>query len=721
MTRSTAMTMRLLPLAWLLAAVSSARASDEGHVPSARAVTGPDVGSSRLADHFGLNVSIRLLRSPDPVDRLRGIERAADIGTPAALSLLIRTVSPRTNPLEPHTPVDGAARTDPRALLAAVRALSGFLDQASARAALVSVVGARAQTFALHPYGTLARDHDADNQQGAARILLARNVAALALARSAYPSAQDALVALARSEGPGQVPAIEALATEPPRDMLVRGQALLTPALIGLVGRIGDLRLISRVERGLGSSDESTRAASLTALAALGDWRALVAAREARDDPDMGVSLAATEVLVRFGDPDAAKAVVGLLGRDDSVLRAIEFARNVQGDDVTRALVARASEAEPPDVRDAAVGALGRQRGASAIAALADGVTNPQLRGASLCALARSPSPVAMSAIETLGARVATRRDAVRAYTVRGTLRGETSFRLDAVVESLAKSGDAMDRAVAVQALVGFGLRPLAQALADPDPRVRRAAALGSLGRLDAPTARVLLAHRESEPDAVTREVLSAGLARGDADAIVSTQTLVDRVLAGRADALVAARALVRRVGDRGLGDSMAVDESLDSVMRAQVARALGDAPLGDAVGRLVSAYKYEADAGARRAIVRSLSIVAGNGRDPEPTRLLAQAARFDPDPVVRAFARRDDARQNSVEDASREVACLRAVSIGALPSGAGLTATVVDAEGRAVPVAFDDDGFALVPGLAMGDVFVRLAPALGPYDAHTP
>jgi HEAT repeat protein len=715
------MTMRLVPLALLVTAVSSARASDEGHVPSARIATGPDAGASRLADHFGLNVAIRLLRSPDPVDRLRGIERAADIGTPEALSLLVRTVSPRSDPLEPHTPVDGAARTDPRGLLAAVRALSGFLDQASARAALVSVVGARTQTFSLHPYGALAQDHDADDQQAAARILLARKVAALALARSAYPSAQDALVALASSEGPGQIPAIEALAIEPPRDMLVRGQALLTPALIGLVGRIGDLRLISLVERGLGSSDESTRAASLVTLAALGDSRALVAAREAPEDPDMGVSLAAAEVLVRLGDGDAAKSVAVLLGRDDTVLRAVELARHVQGDDVTRALVARASETEPPEVRDAAVGALGRQAGASAVAALADLMTNPQLRGASLCALARSPSPLAMSAIETLGARVATRRDAGRAYYIRRTWRGETSSRLDAVVGSLAESRDAMDRAVAVQALVGFGLRPLAQALADPDPRVRRAAAIGSLGRLDAPTARVLLAHRESEPDAVTREVLSAGLVGGEAEALVSTQTLVDRVRAGRADALVAARALVRRVGDRGLGGSVAVDASLDPVMRAQVARALGDAPFGDAVGRLVSAYKYESDARARRAMVRSLAMVAGNGRDTEPTRLLAQAARFDPDSVVRGFARRDAPGQNAVEDAGREVACLRAVPSETSPPRAGLTATIVDADGRSVPVAFDDDGYALVPGLAMGDALVRLAPAMGPYDAHTP
>jgi hypothetical protein len=560
-----------------------------------------------------------------------------------------------------------------------------------------------------------------DDQQGAARIALARQEAALALARSAYPSAQSALLAMVRSDSPGQGASIEALAIEPPRDMVFGEQPPLTPASIRLAGRIGDLRSLTSIESVLQSGDSATRAASLSTLAALGDTRVLVAARRARDDPDTSVRLAAAEVLVRLGDTDAVRAVAALIGQDDAVSRALELARDVQGDDVTRALAARASVTDRPEVRDAAVGALGRQMGALAVAALAGFMMNPALEGATLCALARSPSAAATSAIESLAARAGTRRNAVRAYFVRRSLRGEISSQLDALVGSLAESEDARDRAVAVQALVAFGQRSLSQALGDSDRRVRRGAVLGALGRLDARSARDLLARRESEPDAVTREVLSNGLVAGDSEALVSTQTLWETVRAGRADALLAARALVRRVGGRGLAGLISVDAMADPLMRAQVASALGETAIADATGRLVNGYRFEADACVRRAMVWSLAARARQDREAQAMKVLAAAARLDPDAVVRAFARRGLAGTSAVEDAGREVACLRAVPSEPSRPRTDLTATLVDADGSAVPFVFDEDGYALVPGIATGDAVVRLAPALSPYDADSP
>jgi hypothetical protein len=101
--------------------------------------------------------------------------------------------------------------------------------------------------------------------------------------------------------------------------------------------------------------------------------------------------------------------------------------------------------------------------------------------------------------------------------------------------------------------------------------------------------------------------------------------------------------------------------------------------------------------------------------------RPLAAAARLDPDAAVRAVARRGLAGTRAAEDAGREVACLRAVPGENSRLRSSLTATLVDANGSAVPFAFDEDGYALVPGLATGDVLVRLAPALSPYDADSP
>ncbi len=45
-------------------------------------------------------------------------------------------------------------------------------------------------------------------------------------------------------------------------------------------------------------------------------------------------------------------------------------------------------------------------------------------------------------------------------------------------------------------------------------------------------------------------------------------------------------------------------------------------------------------------------------------------------------------------------------------------TATLVESDGTARPVAFDDDGYAIVPGVAPGEATVRLAPRVQAYEA---
>ena len=87
--------------------------------------------SRALREHFGVEAARRLLQGGDVVDAttvsadtLRGIERAAGLGSPEAVALLVRLLQ------DPH----GAGRSNARVLLATTRALAPFAaDPAVAR------------------------------------------------------------------------------------------------------------------------------------------------------------------------------------------------------------------------------------------------------------------------------------------------------------------------------------------------------------------------------------------------------------------------------------------------------------------------------------------------------------------------------------------------------------------------------------------------------------
>ena len=63
-----------------------------------------------------------------------------------------------------------------------------------------------------------------------------------------------------------------------------------------------------------------------------------------------------------------------------------------------------------------------------------------------------------------------------------------------------------------------------------------------------------------------------------------------------------------------------------------------------------------------------------------------------------------------------REIAWLRVVAADGSSIRRELKGAV-DAGALAWPIAFDDDGYALVPGLPPGDVRLRLAPRLPAYQ----
>ena len=619
------------------------------------------------------------MRSSDPDERLRGVQQAAAAHTPEALALLLRAAaSTGTGSLDPRLPMEGVARSDPRALLAAVRGLATWSDRDSARTALAAIVAAPTVSFAARAAQATADPVDED-AVGAARIALARRQAAIALADSGSSPAIEALVATARAGGPGQQAAIDALAIRPPSGPAALGGVVLTtPAMVALAADIGDLRTLDAIVAALRSSDPGLRAAALTALGASGDMRVLDAARAAVTDADAHVRVAAADALVRLNAPEAPAAVEALVADDATALDGLRLAEGAPGEGVTRAAAARAMANADSTLRVAALRTLGRQTSPQAIQVLASLVGDPWVGGDAACAIARSPSAAAMSAIEELAKAQATRRLAARAYFVRRFTRGERSARLDALSRSLRTSDDARDRALGMQMAIALGEAAMSEGLADRDARVRRGAAMAVLAAPNDARA-ALLARLPLERDAATRVVLAAGLSDGDPGADVPLSALSERIDGGAPDAPIAAMALAARASEVPPATLERVLASRNPVVRAHAMRGLGRSAAPEAVGRLAAAYAWEADAEVRRAIVAALAArddvaVPGLAR-----RTLELARRLDPDAMARWTAERALAGRGFESAASsgtgREMLWIRLVPAAGAPPVADETA----------------------------------------------
>jgi hypothetical protein len=137
-------------------------------------------------------------------------------------------------------------------------------------------------------------------------------------------------------------------------------------------------------------------------------------------------------------------------------------------------------------------------------------------------------------------------------------------------------------------------------------------------------------------------------------------------------------------------------------------------------VGRLAAAYTFEADLDVRRALVVALAARTLEADAPARREALALASRLDPDGIVHVVAARAEAsRPASAPASGREIAWLRVVPATGASLPAAMVATVVCADGLARSIAFDEEGYALVPGLPPGEARVRLAPGLPAYESH--
>src|SRR5205085_3987440 len=103
------------------------------------------------------------------------------------------------------------------------------------------------------------------------------------------------------------------------------------------------------------------------------------------------------------------------------------------------------------------------------------------------------------------------------AYLVRVLVRGD-SERIgvaDTIIEQMAKSGDAKERALGAFGRIALGDASVSDFIADKDARVRRAAAMAALGNPTKSAQRALVHAFLSEKDAATRQVLAIGLYGG--------------------------------------------------------------------------------------------------------------------------------------------------------------------------------------------------------------
>jgi len=659
----------------------------------------PEMQITPLRSHFGADHAEVLLRASDSEQVRQGIVRAAATVTPEALALIVAQADQSGN--------------DDVTLIELARALAPFAKEDAPQQRLVALLNAaaRTQTRARTPNTVTAAS-------SLARVDFARQIAARALVASHDPKALEAVFTAARETGSSQQNALRALASDPGSSA---SAPLLPPTAAGAaraLAQTGDLRALSALlAKAQGSVEGTTRAASLLGLAELGDGRARQIAIAAFADADPHVRAAAGEALVLLDAAERYNAVAQLLGSADTAAAGIRLAHRAQDANVVKALAARFAAVSDRNERADIIAALGRGVATGdGLKVLVSVAADPRLGGDAVQAIARSPNTGAMAALERIAQERAAplRRLAVRGYVLRAFLHGERSSALDGVIEQLRASSDGTDRSVATFARVALGRATVSSLIDDRDPAVRRAAAMGALAGYDGRTlasADVLLSRYTREPDEYTRAVLAIGLLSGDPNALVPTLGLIERVDVGGADAPLSATALCARKGDAIKDKIEALKASTDPVMRAHVARGLGASEEPSATGRLAEAVRYEAEPLVRLA---EMTALARRATAPVRNEMLRVTAQFDPEARIRDVASR--ALNGSTPPAAwpvREVAWLRVATADGLPPAQPMLASYVTSEGVAIPIAFDADGYALVPGIPPGDGRLILAPML--------
>jgi hypothetical protein len=391
----------------------------------------------------------------------------------------------------------------------------------------------------------------------------------------------------------------------------------------------------------------------------------------------------------------------------------------------------------------------------------------PELALAVAFALATAPGPAARAALEQglAGDKAKAgdlRRLLVRAGVVRALVLDDAPSGLVERLRALAKEAAPADRAAAAFGLVALGVRSLQEVLDAACPKgdvsacdaVVAAAARGALALPDGASSLEPLfpllaraaaaadprlgawAHEagarppSGSADAIAVAVGAALLAHPDGGSL-PTSVLAAWAEAGGPLSPLCARALPARDDEALRGRIKRLLEGTDPVVRAHVALGLARDPEPSAVSLLTSAYRFEEDAGVRRAVVRALS----RRTEVQRTATLALARDLDPDDEVRSLARAA-LEGRALEPGLRPAVGAeprRAVAWIAIQPNEGRpaakdaplrTARLLRSDGLAVPAVADPDGALLIPGMPAGPASLmlgRLADAPKPAETAEP
>ena len=658
-----------------------------------------------LKEMFGVAVAVTLTQSDDAAARLRGIERLATIGTPEAIDAIVEQI-------EQGSP---AAR-DPRARLAAVRALASFTKKDNVRQLL------------------LRETTDASSSEGRGSFTalgaLIRGTAALALAKDGEKKALQSLVAVVLQGGASAEAAARALRAYPPASLesFLESRKQLPPSLTTLLGDLGDLRVVERLRAMLHDPDAAVQTAAAIALARLRDEAALPLAREWLTKSEPRLRRAAAEVLTYLGAPEGPAAVAALFASDATREDGLRLALRTPSPELAGAIVEQLG-AFAETSRPRAIAALGRAGGGKAITALTAMLDKPADATAAAHALAVMPEAGAREAIDSglagggatalKGARL---RLSIRAAIVRALALGDAPPHLNDALLAASQSKDPADRALAAFGRVATRAVSAEAAIAAACPAQRcdaavlagvaRGALAGRPGDLEAFMPLLAREATTEGPSAIATIAAVALLAHPDGGDL-STLTLAAWAEAGGPLAPLAARALPTRDHEAIRGRIRTLLEGSDPVVRAHTALGLGRDPVPSAVSLLTAAYRFEDDASVRRAIIRALS----RRTEVQRAATLALARDLDPDDEVRALARAAIAGRNldpiaqagSGIEAVRSIAWIVVAPNDGQPGTSPRSARLTRSDGLAIPVVTDADGVLLIPGLPPGVASLKI------------
>jgi len=595
----------ILGLVPLSVTIDARAQDDDEESQEARDEEGDDAGGLRA--RLGPSDVLDELEANDDVLRLRAIKRLATMSDPLAIDRLIQSVRP-----------DGAARTG-ALRLAAVRSLSRFSQDVSARRALVTV---------LSGAGLKPEAVDAPLEQ------LARKTAAMALAASRAPDAVMVLAKALRQGGPTSVAAAGALEAHPPAelDTLLATPGTASTHLVDVLKNLADQRAFHTLRSYVMRGSQELRAEAAVALTEMGHLETIPLAEQwlKAAAPATALRVAATRILSMAHTRSAPAHLARLFEDPELQGPALAMAFELPQPGTGKALVG-AMDVLPTSDLPQAFAALGRVGDASAMKFLEKALLSPHAAHAAY-ALALSESDQATPILEQALSRQETRRLAARASVIRQFALGEATPGLEAVLETLLEGKEPADRAAGAWGLSALSSERARALLGASDPSVVMAAARNADSGEPAQVAALRLA---SEKNTELSLALSNALSDPRTHALVPTRKLRAMVQTGSVTACLAGRVLASRLSPRDEALVQGLLESTSREVRAETALGLGTARAPEAASLLEAAYEFEVDAVVRRAIVAAIT----QRLESRKARVLRLAERLDPDPLVRRMA----------------------------------------------------------------------------------